>query len=80
MSRPLTEPQIRALRAAEASPEGLSQRDTWLWWPTYRGPRTPFSHRTVSVLLARGLLSATRRHGIRRARITATGSAALPAR
>lgn len=78
---PLTEPQICALRAAEASPDGLERWRTGHWYPTYRGGRrTPIRARTVVALLRRGCLRVQWAHGIERARITATGSAALAAR
>ena len=77
----LTEAQRRALRAAEASPDGLKRWRTGHWYPTHRGGRhAPIRDRTMVVLLRRGHLRVERQHGIERARITATGSAALPAR
>lgn len=82
MSRPpLTEAQRCALRAAEASPDGLERWRTGHWYPTCRGGRrTPIRDRTVGALRRRGCLRVERAHGIERARITATGSAALAAR
>ena len=75
----LTEAQRCALRAAEASPDGLERWRTGHWYPTHRGGRhTPIRDRTVVVLLRLGHLRVERHHGLERARITATGVAALP--
>ena len=73
----LTEAQRRALRAAEASPDGLERWRTGRWHPTHRGRRTPIGHSTVTALLRRGHLRVVRQHGLDRARITATGMEAI---